>query len=295
MSQRKRAPDLPQDAISLTTYAQLDLYLAKFAAGELGLVILLGRHGTGKSEGVRHALGIQSAAEPAKGRVLHVEGHMQPFGLYCHLWEYRDCPVVLDDLDGLYADANCVRLLKSLCNTQSVRRIHWLTNITANSSDTPASFCTTSSVILIANEWRTLNANVQALEDRAIILHFAPSNKEIHRKVADWFVDREVYDFMARCMPMIPMLSMRYYAKALRLKNAGLGDWRHSVLQMVLADRATAMVLGLQLDAELTEKQRVDRFTAQSGQSRATYFRIKKQLPSLPTPQPMISTSDLCA
>ena len=48
---------LPREVISLTTYAQL-VYLAKFSVGELGLVLLLGRHGTGKSEGVRRALGI---------------------------------------------------------------------------------------------------------------------------------------------------------------------------------------------------------------------------------------------
>jgi len=218
---------------------------------------------------------------------------MQPFGLYRHLWEYRDCPVVLDDLDGLYAESHCVRLLKSLCNTQPVRRIHWLTNITANSSDTPASFCTTSSVILIANEWRTLNANVRALEDRAIILHFAPSNEEVHRKVADWCADREVYDFVARCLPMISTLSMRYYAKASRLKKAGLGDWRNSLLQMILPDRPAAIALALQLDADLTKKQRVARFMANSGQSRATYFRIKRQLPSLP--EPKIAASDFPA
>ena len=51
-----RQAALPREAISLTTYAQLDLYLEKFAAGEFSLLLLLGRHGTGKSESVRRAL-----------------------------------------------------------------------------------------------------------------------------------------------------------------------------------------------------------------------------------------------
>ena len=295
MGRRERSPEMPREAILLSTYAQLDLYLAKFAAGELGLVLLLGRHGTGKSESVKRALGVspgEECCDTATKRVLHVEGHMQPFGLYCHLWEYRDCPVVLDDLDRLYGDPHCVQLLKPLCNTQPVRRIHWLTNITANSNDTPASFCTTSSVILIANEWRTLNANVRALEDRAIILLFAPSNEEVHRKVAEWFADNEVYDFIAHCIPMIPTLSMRYYAKALRLKKAGLVDWRNSVLQMVLPEGPAAIAWSLRLDADLTEEQRVARFMANSGRSRATYFRIKKQFPHPLAPQPKIAARD---
>ena len=48
---------MPREAILfLTTYAQLDLYLAELSADELGLVLLLGRHGTGKRESVELAL-----------------------------------------------------------------------------------------------------------------------------------------------------------------------------------------------------------------------------------------------
>src|SRR5277367_1415175 len=56
MKTRHRSPTLPREVILLMTYAQLDLYLAKFSVEELGLVLLLGRHGTGKSESVRRAL-----------------------------------------------------------------------------------------------------------------------------------------------------------------------------------------------------------------------------------------------
>jgi Tfp pilus assembly pilus retraction ATPase PilT len=62
MTQSRRNSTLPKEVISLTTYAQLDLYLAKFSAGELGLVLLLGRHGTGKSESVKRALRIPMSA-----------------------------------------------------------------------------------------------------------------------------------------------------------------------------------------------------------------------------------------
>ena len=110
-------------------------------------------------------------------------------------------PVVLDDLDKLYSDSNCARLLKPLCNTCTSKRISWLTNIALNDNDIPASFTTTSNVILIANEWHTVNANVRALEDRAIILHFDPSNAEVHRRVGEWFQDPEVYEFIQIIMP----------------------------------------------------------------------------------------------
>lgn len=187
MSKRSRDPSVPREVIRLTAYAHLDLYLSKFARGELGLVLLLGRHGTGKSESVRHALCVSAGTSSPSRRMLYVEGHMQPFGLYRQLWDYRDQAVVLDDLDRLYADPDCVRLLKPLCNTVREKRLHWLTNLTMNDGGLPSSFTTSSSVILIANEWKSLNPNVRALEDRAIILHFCPPNEEVHQKVGEWF------------------------------------------------------------------------------------------------------------
>jgi hypothetical protein len=283
MNNRQRASRLPREIISLTTYAQLDLYLAKFSAGELGLVLLLGRHGTGKSESVKRALRVSSSEEcpgaAPSTKMLYVEGHMQPYGLYRQLWEHRNCPVVLDDLDKLYADAECVRLLKPLCNTAPAKRVSWLTNLTLNASDIPPSFITTSSVILVANEWRTVNPNVRALEDRAIILHFDPSNAEVHRRVGEWFHDDEVFSFIAQVMPSIRAVSMRHYCKGSQLRRAGLSDWRNSLLQMVLSDTRLACVASLQHDsAPRSEREKIEHFVTATGCSRATYFRMKARL-----------------
>ena len=282
MRARTRTPIRPKEAIRLATYSQLDLYLTKFAAGELGLVLLLGRHGTGKSESVKRTLRVSTneawSRENAQADVLHVEGHIKPFGLYVSLWEHRNRPIVLDDLDRLYADADCVRLLKPLCNSEPVRRISWLTNLTLHNEDIPFSFSTTSRVILIANEWRTVNPNVRALEDRAIILHFEPSNAEVHRQVATWFRDDEVYAFIGRILPCIKSLSMRHYWKASQLRRAGFTDWRKSLLEMVLPDTQLACVAAIQLESALhSESERVQRFVQVTGCSRATYFRRKKK------------------
>jgi len=287
MARRNKTIELPSDAILVTTYEDLERYLLKFAEGELDLVLLLGRHGTGKTEGVKQALGL-AGAEGDEGDLggnshgaLYVEGHAQPYGLYQKLWEYRNCPVVIDDLDRLYAKPDCVRLLKPLCNTTPVKRVTWFTNTTHQSPDVPASFTTTSNVILIANEWHTLNANVRALEDRAIIICFDPSNVEVHDKVAGWFDDQEVFDFIGRYLAYVPAISMRYYEKGRKLRRAGFADWQQSLLQMMLPDRDLAIVAGLQLDPELrTDRDRVERFIKETGHSRATYYRLKKQLPS---------------
>ena len=116
---------MPDDAIVVTNYHDLDRYLCKFAEGSLDLVLLLGKPGIGKTEAVKHALGIDDCRH---SKTLYVEGHAQPFGLYQGLWRHRDSPVVLDDLDRLYANPDCVRILKPLYNTRRAKRISWLSN-----------------------------------------------------------------------------------------------------------------------------------------------------------------------
>jgi hypothetical protein len=99
MKTRRQSPTVPREVINLVTYAQLELYLTKFSVEELGLVILLGRHGTGKSESVRRAFSLSDSTHPCDQNVkrtpLYVEGHMQPFGLYRLLWEYTALSVIL--------------------------------------------------------------------------------------------------------------------------------------------------------------------------------------------------------
>jgi hypothetical protein len=140
----------------------------------------------------------------------------------------------------------------------------------------PSSFTTSSSVILIANQWKSLNANVRALEDRAIILHFNPSNTEVHRKVGEWFDDVEVYEYVERLLATIPFVSMRHYCKGSQLRRAGLSDWRMSLLQMVIADPRLAALVAVQADPTMhSERERENGFIAQTGCSRATYYRLK--------------------
>ena len=46
-------------------------------------------------------------------------------GIYLEAYEHRHQPLVLDDVDGLYADRSGVRLLKALCQTEPVKTLSW--------------------------------------------------------------------------------------------------------------------------------------------------------------------------
>ena len=125
-----------------------------------------------------------------------IEGHATALGIYMRLWECRDKPVVIDDVDSLYADRPAVRLLKGLCQTERRKAVAWESDAPAlRREGIPRRFSTTSRVMIIANAWKSLNVHVAALEDRGHLLHFEPAALEVHTGTAGWFWDQEVFDW----------------------------------------------------------------------------------------------------
>jgi hypothetical protein len=260
---------LPPHALRLTTYAELEAYVRAFAAGHLHLLLLFGPPGVGKSRCVRHAL------DP---RVGWLSGQATPLGIYLEAYAYRDQPLVLDDVDGLYADRSGIRLLKALCQSEPVKTLGWHTSTPIlELHDVPKRFSTTSPVVLIGNDWKTLNADVAALEDRGHVLVFEPTALEVHRYAALWFWDQQIFDFVAAQLHLIGQHSLRTYRQAWELKQAGL-DWRRAVLSRCLTGPAL-LVARLKADPSYpNEAARVQAFIAAGGGCRATYCHHAQKL-----------------
>jgi hypothetical protein len=256
-------------AIRLTTYAELETIVRGFARGDLKLLILLGGHGLGKSRTLRQAMA---------GQVCWLEGNASAFGLYCQLWRHQNWPVVLDDLDGLYANRDGIRLLKSLTQTEAHKTVSWYTDAaTLQREQIPQEFRTSSRVAIITNEWKTLNRNVAALQDRGHLVIFEPTPQEVHQRTAAWFWDQEIYDFVGERLHLLAEASMRHYVAAWELKQAAL-DWRSLLLSRCLSGKA---LLVAQLKANPSygsEAERVKAFRAKGGGSRATYYHLCKTL-----------------
>ena len=268
--------------IHLTTYAELEKIVCAFARGDLNLLILRGGPGLGKSRVVHQA---------TAGQACWLEGNTSPFGLYCQLWRNQNRPVVLDDLDGLYAGRDGIRLLKCLTQTEPSKSVSWYTDAaTLAREQIPQQFRTTSRVAIITNEWRTLNRNVAALEDRGHVVMFEPSPLEVHERTASWFWDQEVFDFLGERLHLLREPSMRHYVAAWELKRAGL-DWRSLVLSRCLSG-AALLVAQLKANPNYTsEAQRVRAFIANGGGSRSTYFNLAKKLPP-PTSVPHVQLNN---
>jgi hypothetical protein len=256
----------PEQAFSVTTYDELHRFVRAFADGHLNLLILIGSAGIAKSQSVRRAVGDGAC---------WLEGNATAFGIYTQLYKHRGDLVVIDDVDSLYTDRSAVRLLKCLCQTDPEKNVAWHT-AAAGTDEIPRQFQTSSRVVIIANDWKTLDQNVAAVQDRGHLVIFEPSAEEVHRQVAEWFDDQNIYDWFADHLHLLPNPSMRNYVRAAELQASGI-NWVQHLLAEVPA--TTRLVAELRANANYaTENDRIEAFRERGGGSRATYFNHKKRL-----------------
>jgi hypothetical protein len=260
-------------ALHITTYQRLDEYLRAFAQGHFHLLILIGAGGLAKSRLVRAAL---------DGKGCWIEGNATPFGMYARLWRHRDEFVVIDDVDALYADRSGVRLLKCLCQTEEEKAVAWHTDARSlERQGIPREFTTKSRVAIISNDWKTLNRNVAALQDRGHVVFFEPSAAEVHAKAGTWFDDPEIYPWFAANLHRVREPSLRHYVRARELKAAGM-DWTGVLAAEDEAENKRARLAAelVASDAYASSEARARAFVEQGGGCRATFFNYRRRLGS---------------
>ncbi len=265
----KRSAGRPDGALTVTTFDRLSKYIRAFAAGHLNLVILVGQGGLAKSQTVRSHLG---------DGVCYIQGNATPFGIYEKLYRHRDQFVVIDDVDSLYADRSGIRLLKCLCQTEDEKVVAWHSDARSlEKRGIPREFTTRSRVIIIANDWKTLNRNVAALQDRGHVLVFQPSAAEVHAKAAQWFSDREIYEWFGLNLHRVTEPSFRHYVRARELKLAGM-DFTEALAAGGDNARARLTVELLASSAYPSTKAKVAAFVSQGGGCRATFFNYRRRV-----------------
>lgn len=270
MGQNRKARQNPGvSAVILRTYADLAKYVQAFAAGHINLLILVGPPGLAKSRTVREHLPEDSC---------WIEGNATAFGIYQALYRHRDEFIVIDDVDSLYADKHGVRLLKCLCQTEIEKSVGWHSaSRQLERAGIPREFKTASRVVIICNDWKTLNRNVAALQDRGHVLEFAPPPREVHDRAASWFYDTEILEWFEANLHRFSHLSLRLYIRAAELKAAGL-DWK-GLAPMEPKNERRRLVAELKSDPTFQlEEERVQRFQQLGGGCRATYFNHARAL-----------------
>lgn len=266
----------------LSSYADLKRRLEAFATGDYPLIIVFGRSGTSKTSLAELVL--------PEGTAHWIQGDVTEARFFEELRDNVDTPIVIDDRDDLHKDRGLIRLLKQLCQTKKparITRLH-MRNRPVHHEDgfeesDPGTVITSSPLLVITNDWARLNRHVAAIEDRGLVIEFAPSADEIHAYVGPWFLGRgdagaqtraqEVYDFIGGSLEMAgEYLTIRDYELGVKDHKNGF-DWKQ-----VLSDR-WAIVKCYSDAAEIradpsyaTEAERIEAFTDRTGLCKQTYY-----------------------
>jgi hypothetical protein len=266
---------MPEGAELVTTYDRLGYFLDAFAHNEIGLLIIVGPPGPGKSTAVAAHLG---------RRACLIKGGATPYRLYQKLYEHRDEPIVLDDADKIFRTQDGMFLFKILCDTEPVKWPQW------NSATPeirqgllPDTFPTTSRVVVIANSWPQTNPDIRAVESRGHLMYFSPPADEMHRYAAAWVKDREVYDFVGEHLALMEQPDLRIYFKAQERKRIGqrtghVGEWKDFVRkQLLIGPKLVALQL-LMDPSFASDHRRAQEYRRLTGQSERTFYRQATEL-----------------
>jgi hypothetical protein len=134
-------------------------------------------------------------------------------------------------------------------------------------------------VVIISNDWQTLNKNVAALQDRGHVLLFQPGAVEVHEKAGTWFADREIYEWFAKNLHRVREPSLRHYVRAKELKAAGM-DWTEVLAAEAENPRARLVAELLASAAYANTAARVRAFVEKGGGCRATFFNHRRKFAS---------------
>jgi hypothetical protein len=265
-----RTRKVPQGARHLRTYAEFESYLVDFVRGGYPFLWIVGRPGVAKTESIRAAVRGQSVY-CRKG------GQITPMQLYLDCYAQRGKPIVLDDAEHLLENKIGSKLISALGDTTPAKYLSW-GSTSPRLGGVPQSYFTTSTLCVIANK-TTADA---AIQSRAVLLYFDPTNKEIHLAAARWFWDQEIHDWFGQHLCRLPPLDARWYVKAHQDKQSDR-DWRQIALKAHAPSRAAVVVQDLEGDpAYPTRKDKERRFAemvgGDKGSSRATYHRLRAKL-----------------
>lgn len=268
-----RRPEVPKTAHPIHRYETLAQYFLAFGSGQFNLLVVIGRPGIGKSQELKRIA----------DTVHIIRGELAPIFIYRELFHHRNQPLAMDDAHFLTGMGQ--GLLRDLTQTDPVKTLEWHSdNKTLKKERVPTKFSTSSKVCILTNKFFGGNPEAKALEDRGHLLHFNPTNEEVHRHVSTWFWDQEIFDTIQTCLHSIESLTCRLYVKAKELKNSGI-NWREHIADHFIAEKE--LLVQQSLTWKCKKMERVAKWIAATGMSEREYYYLLSRLEERGQAQPI--------
>lgn len=172
--------------------------------GNIRSLIVSGPPGVGKSFGVEKVLDSHNiyallSDNPTLKKYEILKGSMTALGLYTKLYEFsgENNVLVLDDIDAIFSDIDALNLLKTVLDTNQVRRVSWISDSRLLKSEgIPKTFDFHGGVIMITNynfkviKSEKMKPHLRALESRSHVIDLSiNSDREKLLRIAQLIKD----------------------------------------------------------------------------------------------------------
>lgn len=265
----------------IKTYSELAFFVNMFKNGNSDLLIIESKGGLGKSRFIESVM----SEEP----YLKILSHITPMQFFILGFQYRNLPIIIDDVDGLMSNEENVSLLKQFCETTENKEVAWLTthNLLIQ-QNIPQRYETKAKVCILTNDFRELTKKISALKDRGWYIEFKPNNSEILGKIKEIIsgVCKEIsYEEKLEVFNLIEQyskfcdFSLRTFVKGVHLykecKNKGV-NWKSILLNDLKINPKLVLLNGL-LEGFKEETERIEEWEKQ-GLSKRSYYDYKRLL-----------------
>ena len=176
------------------TYDRLERFVRSWMKGAPPMLAIVGPAGRGKSSAYEQAL---------NGKPYHLfRGRTTAIHLYTEVKERPHLPIVFDDVRQLLREPSTIDTMKQLCDSRPERQIRWRTKALP---DAERQFACTSTCLVVLNEVRRNDPDVEAIIDRLDVIRFDPTKAEIIRKMRSFAKCQRDVDVIAEA-PVLPSL-----------------------------------------------------------------------------------------
>lgn len=225
-------------------------------------------------------------------------GHITPLALYQKIFDKRDKIIILDDVEALFKYDNAVSILRSALWEVDRKRIVSWASTSDKLGDYPQSFEFTGGIILLCNYVpNKFMATIKAFKTRTLKHTIFLSYKQ-KLAIMKEMIDKESFDvklskedrerlksdlekhtslvtenFNFRTMEKL--VKFYAYGKKYHPNEPNRHIELHNATNSVDEDKVVILEL---MKKKFSVLQQVQQFIKRTGKSRATYFRIKKEL-----------------
>ena len=204
-------------------------------------------------------------------------------------YQFRNRPILIDDVDGLLHNDETISILKMLCETREIKEVAWhTTSSLLEKSNVPASYETKSKVCVLTNNFRELTKKVSALKDRGWHIIFSPTDEEILDKIKEIipcineelsFEEKIEVFYLIKEYSKFCEFSLRTFVKGLDLYKECRGkeiSWKKILLNEMRINPKLVLLNEL-LEKYSQEKERIDEWEMK-GYSKRSYYDYKNLL-----------------